>query len=417
MILRLLGLLLIIILVDIYTYFGLLRLTRTNTGKPMRRIILSLHILTSIGFIVAFLIHFIFNGTPGLDYIKFRSYFTYFGIFLLLYIPKIAFSIFLFVDDIITVITKPFRRKKSYMVKRKRPKSIRFFIYPGLIIGIVLFGAVGYGIIWGKSDFKIHDEIISFPNLPESFNGLRIMQISDLHLGSFYSTKALEKAIKIIKAQKVDLILFTGDLVNNVAAETNDYYYILQGMRASLGKYSILGNHDMGDYMKWDSEKANKDNLAKLISFQENVMGFTMLLNKNVIIYRGSDSIALIGVENWGLPPFKKYGNLNVALSEVKAIPFKILLTHDPNHWKAEVVDLTDISLTLSGHTHGGQFGINSPNFKFSPISLLQKNWAGLYNKGNQYLYVNQGLGLIGFPGRVGINPEITIITLRRKSL
>ena len=247
-----------------------------------------------------------------------------------------------------------------------------------------------------------------------AFDGFKVVQISDMHIGSFHGHEnQVKKAIELVNEQKPDLILFTGDLVNNFTEELNGWIPILSNLKAKYGMYSILGNHDYGDYYEWENEAEKAKNLNDLKQAHKNI-GFRLLLNENEKISINNSEIAIVGVENWGLPPFPQYGNLNAAMNGSAEMPFKILMSHDPSHWDAEVIEKTDIDLTLSGHTHGMQFGIEIGNIKWSPVKYKYPRWAGLYKDKDQYLYVNRGFGYIGFPGRVGMPPEITLIELEK---
>ena len=251
-------------------------------------------------------------------------------------------------------------------------------------------------------------------NLPSEFKGLRIIQISDIHSGSLDDPEAVSKGVDLIMREKPDLILFTGDLVNNQAEEVNPYLKIFGQLKAPMGVYSVLGNHDYGDYVSWPSEVAKRENLDALKQHHVD-LGWRLLLNEHVLLERNSQQIALIGIENWGARGFAKYGDMKKAVAGLEHVnvPIKILLSHDPSHWEAEVrKEYRDIDLTLSGHTHGMQFGIDIPGFKWSPVQYVYKQWAGLYQDENQSLYVNRGYGFIGYQGRVGILPEITLIEL-----
>lgn len=286
----------------------------------------------------------------------------------------------------------------------------------GLFSGFLPFFVILYGIFKTLYKFKIHRITIAFNNLPKAFNGLRIVQLSDLHLGSFnYRYHILDKAVKMVNDLKPDCIFITGDLVNNYAWEFQGWEKVFKKLTAKKGKYAILGNHDYGDYSKWDTDDAKQKNFESIKQFYKNI-DFKLLLNESVIIENDEEKTAIIGVENWGYLPFKKYGDLEKAMKQVKAIPFKILLSHDPSRWSKEVVDKTDVALTLSGHTHGMQAGFQYKNLKWSPIKYKYKHWAGLYKKEDQYLYVNRGLGWLGFPGRIGMRPEITIIELKNQT-
>lgn len=286
--------------------------------------------------------------------------------------------------------------------------------YIGFGVTIAMLFAILSGIIWGRWNWKTHVVELPFENLPADSDGLKIVQISDVHVGSFFNKyEKVEKAIQQINQLEADFVFFTGDLVNNLAEEMLGWEPIFSKIEAKKGKYSILGNHDYGDYVPWDKEETKNANLAKLITIHQEI-GFTPLLNEAVELNPG---FWLLGVENWGTAPFRQSGKLEETLENVPADAFKLLLSHDPSHFDEQVVEKTDIDLTLSGHTHGMQFGIERFGIKWSPVSFRYKKWAGLYNIGKQFLYVNRGFGYLGFPGRVGIYPEITLIKLQRSTI
>lgn len=284
----------------------------------------------------------------------------------------------------------------------------------GLIAGFLPFFVIVYAIFKAVYKFKVERVTVSHKDLPKSFDGLKVVQISDLHLGSFnYRYKILDRAVGIINELDADLIVFTGDLVNNFAWELHGWELVLDKLSAKQGKYAILGNHDYGDYSDWDSLEAKKENFGTIKDFFH-AIDFTLLLNDAEILSKGEQNIAILGVENWGLPPFRQDGDLKKALEKAGDASFKILLSHDPSHWSGEVIGKTNIVLTLSGHTHGMQAGIKIMGKQWSPIKYKYKHWAGLYKEQNQFLYVNKGLGWLGFPGRLGMRPEITLIKLKR---
>lgn len=294
-------------------------------------------------------------------------------------------------------------------------KSLLIIPLVGVFFGFLPFFVIVYAVFRAVYRFKVHQVVVKSDLLPQSFIGLRIVQISDLHLGSFnYRYHILDRAIKTINSLKPDFIFFTGDLVNNYAWELNGWEKILKELTAKKGKYSVLGNHDYGDYSKWESEEERNGNFADIKDFHAQI-GFKLLLNEAECIENKGDKIAIVGVENWGNPPFKQYGDLQQSLQGVEDVGFKILLSHDPSHWSEEVVSKTNIALTLSGHTHGMQAGINIKNKEWSPIKYKYKHWAGLYRLGHQFLYVSRGLGWMGFPGRLGMRPEITFIELEKE--
>ena len=282
-------------------------------------------------------------------------------------------------------------------------------------LGAVPLLALLWGMIKGKTDYTVRRVVLRYPNLPASFDGFKILQISDLHTGSFNGNpEPMQRAVRLINAQNADLIVMTGDLVNDRATEVEPHIEALAGIKSELPIFSILGNHDYGDYVSWPSGEAKRENLQRLAGNHAKI-GWRLLLDESYTIRRGADELAVLGVQNWSAHPnFPKHGNLAQAHASSGQAPFKLLLSHDPSHWEAQVLDYKDIDLTLSGHTHGMQFGVNLPTFKWSPVQYSYPQWAGIYEQGLQKLYVNVGLGYLGFPGRVGFLPEITLLELRR---
>jgi uncharacterized protein len=287
-----------------------------------------------------------------------------------------------------------------------------FLSWLGIGIGTSLISSLIYGFS-NKYNYHIRRVPLSFSNLPPAFRGLKIVQISDIHSGSFDNKKAVERGVQMVLDLEPDLILFTGDLINDRATEMMGYEDIFSRLTAPMGVFSTLGNHDYGDYVKWPSEAARNQNIEDLKSLQAG-MGWRLLMNEHVVLKKEGQEIALIGIENWSAKArFPKHGKMSEAYPGAEKYPFKILMSHDPSHWDAEVrPKYRDIDLTLAGHTHGMQFGIEIPGFKWSPVKYVYDEWAGLYEKGSQKLYVNRGYGFIGYPGRVGILPEITLIEL-----
>jgi predicted MPP superfamily phosphohydrolase len=264
-----------------------------------------------------------------------------------------------------------------------------------------------------KYNYRVRRLRLTFDHLPAGFKGIKIVQLSDIHSGSLSNPQAVNRGVARVLAEKPDLILFTGDLVNDMALEMKDYEEIFAQLKAPMGVFSTLGNHDYGDYAWWETPELKKANLDQLKQIQLN-MGWRLLMNEHVVLERGGSEIALIGIENWSAKArFPKYGKMKEAYPGAEKYPFKILMSHDPSHWDAEVrPDYPEIDLTLAGHTHGMQFGVELPGLKWSPVQYIYKEWAGLYEAGRQKLYVNRGFGFIGYPGRVGILPEITVIEL-----
>jgi predicted MPP superfamily phosphohydrolase len=339
------------------------------------------------------------------------------GIFVTQFIVKFIYIFFELAHDIKGLVMK-FRPKKKFrqpLPPADESSTRRDFIRKaGIVIAAVPFMGAIHGIGWGRFRFTVRHSSITFKDLPASFDGLRIVQLSDAHLGGFYGHREkLEEVVDIIRDIKPDLLVFTGDMVNNFATEMDGWVDLWSRMEGRLGKFSILGNHDYGDYSEWTDPELKKQNLTSIIRHQQ-AMGFQVLMNQHVPIEKNGETLYLAGVENWGLPPFKQYGSLPKAMETIPEGAFTILLSHNPDHWTNGVLDDQRIKLMLAGHTHGFQIGIEIGQFKLSPSQLIYKHWAGMYKNGDQYLYVNRGLGYLAFPGRVGIWPEITLIELHR---
>ncbi|MBS1917128.1 MAG: metallophosphoesterase [Bacteroidetes bacterium] len=330
---------------------------------------------------------------------------------------KLLAAVFLLIDDLRRLVQWCsgklfFRNTEGENLSGEGISRSVFLSWIGLGVGGGLFSTLVYGFS-NKYNYHIKRVQLSYDNLPKSFRGLKIVQISDVHSGSFTNKKAVEKGIEKILNENADLILFTGDLVNDRAVEMKDYMDVFNKLKAPMGVFSTLGNHDYGDYVHWDSEEAKRNNLEHVKQIHGE-LGWRLLMNEHVKLERNGEQIALIGIENWSAKArFPKHGKMVEAYPGAEKYPFKILMSHDPSHWDAEVrPKYADIDLTLSGHTHGMQFGVELPGFKWSPVQYVYKQWAGLYEEGKQKLYVNRGYGFIGYPGRVGILPEITVIEL-----
>lgn len=413
----LIPLLLFMLLVDIYTYRGVKPLIARFKNALARQSLTILFWGISI-FIFSCFTLFMF----GIKHVQQSETYIYVGYlvagFSLFYIPKFVFILFVLLKDILGAIAKTikwFRERKKKSVPQfnstKKMERSEFLYQMGIILAAIPFASILYGVTKGKFNYRVMREKISFDHLPKSFKGLKIVQISDMHLGSFNKNfEKIAKAVDLINEQEPDLILFTGDLVNNFAEETNGWAPVLDKMKAKIGKYSIMGNHDYGDYSYWKSPEDKEKNLQAIKDFHKE-MGFKLLLNESETITINDEEIALVGVENWGKPPFPQHGDLNKAINGSSNQAFKILMSHDPSHWDAQVLD-TDIALTFSGHTHGMQFGLERAGIKWSPVQYKYPRWGGLYQKKDQYLYVNRGFGYIGFPGRIGMPPEITLVEL-----
>lgn len=340
---------------------------------------------------------------------------------IMVFISKIIGSVFIALDDIIRLFrwigsyfVKPANAAVETVVQNSHTISrLKFLNYIAVGMAALPFVSFIYGMMKGAFDYRVHSIKVVLPNLPAAFNGLKIVQISDIHAGSFISTTHIEEAVQMVLKQNADVIFFTGDLVNNKAEETDSFIEILSKVKAPMGVYSILGNHDYGDYITWESKEAKTKNFNDIKNAHAQ-FGWKLMMNEHIALKKGDAEIALIGVENWGGNfNFPKYGDLKKAYSGTEKYPVKLLLSHDPSHWSHQVkAEYKDIDLTFSGHTHGFQFGIEIPGFKWSPSQYAYKQWAGLYTEGNQHIYVNRGLGFLGYPGRVGILPEITVMEL-----
>jgi len=334
-----------------------------------------------------------------------------------LFFGKLIASLFFLVDDVrrgaMWLIGKLFSNPSVEISSTSEGITRSAFLsWLGLAAGGTLFGSLVYGFS-NKYRYQVKRVQLAFSNLPAGFKGVKIVHISDIHSGSFTDKNAVMKGVEKILNEKPDLVLFTGDLVNDKAAEMETYIDVFDKLKAPLGVYSTLGNHDYGDYAAWDSPALKEANLARLKEVHA-AMGWRLLMNEHMVLERNGDRIAVLGVENWSAKGrFPKHGRMEQAYPGSEKIPFKILMSHDPSHWDGQVrTTYPDVDLMLSGHTHGMQFGIELPGFKWSPVQYMYKQWAGLYEEGNQKLYVNRGYGFIGYPGRVGILPEITVIEL-----
>lgn len=334
-----------------------------------------------------------------------------FGILMMFISSKIIIALFHFLNQI--------NHKLRQSVKGKNQKKItrsKFLTMSGFALASIPFTSFLYGMVIGRYRFRILKEEISIQNLPNSFEGLKIIQLSDMHLGSFPQNETiLDEAIKMINDLEADYIFFTGDMVNERAIEAEFWIKKIAQLNAKSGKFSVLGNHDYGDYYEHYVGKPEKieENVSRLQAIQEK-MGFQLLRNENILLKKGNESIRLIGLENWGAGHFSKYGDLDKATQGVNNQEVQILLSHDPSHWDEQVLNKTNIDLSLAGHTHGCQMGVETAGFQFSPVQFRYPRWGGLYKENKQQLYVNRGFGYIGYAGRVGMDPEITLLTLKK---
>jgi len=332
------------------------------------------------------------------------------------YFSKTIGMVFLFVDDLqrgIRWVYSLFQKTSTDTSPGEVISRSEFLSKTALIAATVPLGAFAYGIISGAHDYRIRKVAIKLPHLPKEFDGIKIAQLSDIHSGSFWNKTAVKGGVEMVLSEKPDVIFFTGDLVNNESSEIKEYMAVFNKLRAPLGVFSITGNHDYGDYKSWGSKEAKQQNFKDLLTAHKE-LGFDLLLNENRFLEQGGEKLAILGIENWGTR-FSKHGELDKAYRGTEEAAVKLLLSHDPTHWDAQVRPLhKDIDVMFAGHTHGAQFGVNIGDFTWTPVQHIYKQWGGLYQEDNQYLYVNRGFGYLGYPGRVGMPPEITIFELKR---
>jgi predicted MPP superfamily phosphohydrolase len=399
-------------LLDLYVFQVVKSLTQSYSPKARMTLFIVYWAISALVLLLIFLTPYM--STEG--WMKtLRNYVM--AILLGLFIAKLIAAVFFLIDDIRRLVTWAFNRlSRDSVAEAGNTKSgisrSAFLSWIGIIAGGSLFSTLIYG-FRNKYLYEVRNIRLAYENLPAAFRGLRIVQISDVHSGSFNNKEAVSRGVEQVLQQKPDIILFTGDLVNDRATEMHDYMDVFSKLRAPMGVYSTLGNHDYGDYVQWDSPEAKSANLEALKNVHKE-LGWNLLMNEHKVFERNGESIALLGIENWGAKGrFPKYGKMAEAYAGSEKVPFKILMSHDPSHWDAQVrTEYPDVDLMLAGHTHGMQFGIEIPGFKWSPVQYMYDQWAGLYEQGRQKLYVNRGYGFIGYPGRVGIMPEITVIDL-----
>lgn len=392
---------------DIYI-FQALRVVMSDYSVLTRRILTAVYFTISI---VLFVGITLYNQLDPKQFANLRLFIT--TAFFITLLGKLIAALFVLVDDgrrLVAWISGFLPSKSEEQADLSRSE---FLSKSALIAGTVPIAVFSFGIISGAHDYRVRRRIINSPKLPKAFHGIRLAQISDIHTGSFFNKTAVAGGVDMLNAEKPDLVFFTGDLVNNQSDEAKPYLDIFKSITAPLGVYSTMGNHDYGDYRSWATPEAKQADVKQLHDMHR-YMGWDILLNENRVITQGSEQLAILGLENWGAGRFSKYGDLAKTYQGTEEVPFKILLSHDPSHWDAQVrPDYPDINLQLAGHTHGMQFGIEIGDFRWSPSKFIYKQWADMYQDGDQYLYVNRGYGYLGYPGRVGILPEITIIELR----
>ncbi len=403
----------ILLLMDTYI-FQAIKTVSLSASPKLKVVIYSVYWVLSAIAIICFLL-FVFTEQSFMGK-KFRTYL--FATFIGLFLAKLVAVVFFFVDDVRRVIQ--WISLKLFFDKPVAPAMYAdgisrsaFLSWFGLAAGGSIFGSLLYGFS-NKYNYRIKRLQLRYDHLPAAFKGLKIIHISDIHSGSFTDKKAVQRGVEKIQLEKPDIILFTGDLVNDRSTEMADYMDVFNKLNAPMGVFSSLGNHDYGDYVRWPYAGVSKDQNLENLKKVHAELGWRLLMNEHVVLEKDGAEIALLGIENWSNKArFPKHGRMDLAHQGTEKYPFKILLSHDPSHWDAEVkTKYTDVDLMLSGHTHGMQFGVEIPGFKWSPVQYMYKQWAGLYEDGKQKLYVNPGFGFIGYPGRVGILPEITVIEL-----
>lgn len=400
------------LLIDIYVFMAVRTVSQNSTERVKWTVYAAYWIISGAGLVIIMLFPYLQVFQTN---IFFRNY--VFAILAGLFFAKIIGSTVFLFDDLrrgaMWLMSKLFSSTGAHFADQGSGISRSTFLsWLGIALGGTLFGTLLYGFS-NKYNYQVKKIKLAFDNLPASFKGLKIIHISDIHSGSFTDKAAVKRGVDMVLQTQPDLILFTGDLVNDKADEMKDYIDVFNLVKAPMGVYSTLGNHDYGDYVTWPTEQAKKENLERLKNVHAQ-LGWRLLMNEHVVLEKNKEQIALLGIENWSaFGNFPKYGKMNEAYPGSEKYPFKILMSHDPSHWGAEIKPkYPDIDIMLSGHTHGMQFGVENPYFKWSPVQWFYKEWAGLYETGKQKLYVNRGYGFIGYPGRVGIMPEITLIEL-----
>jgi predicted MPP superfamily phosphohydrolase len=448
-----------IIIIDAITFAGFLNDFSWSGSMPA----VLIYWIIPVIFITSLQLYgrkFLASNRPGF----FAGFYVFAGYFLAFYVPKLFYAVFILTEYALKIVAYPVSLIFPDILNTNIPFGefmiggpLNFISLIVLPLSLLSFIVILAGMAFGRFNFKVRHMGIDSPDLPSHFDGFKLIQISDLHLGSLYGHEdKIRKVVDLINRESPDIIVFTGDLVNNLAAEAEGWTEILNEMKSRYGNFSILGNHDYGEYYNWPSEEARQENMNDLLAAHKD-SGFTVLLNQsarislngqnnvtgnlnitgqkssddkgdhlNITGQKSSDDkgdqqnsnqeIFVAGVENWGLPPFKQYGDLEKALVDIPEKAYTILLSHDPSHWDAEVLNKSTVNLTLSGHTHGMQFGIRTKKFKWSPVQMKYPRWIGLYQQGYRYLHVNPGLGYIGYAGRIWIPPEISVITLKKSN-
>ena len=394
----------IYVVLDIYAFQAFKTVTR-HTWTYYLYLLFSLLVLANL--------LYQWNYAPGEGFSGARGYAM--GFFLAFFVPKLILFVLLFGEDIVRMTVGGFQKLTYSGGSSAIPSRRKFISQIALGVAAVPFASLLYGMYQGRYNYKVFKHTLYFDDLPNAFDGYRISQISDIHSGSFDNPDKIQYGIDLLNEQQSDMVLFTGDLVNNKASEMEAWKEKFSGIKARDGVYSVLGNHDYGDYVNWESARAKEENLERLKKVHGE-MGWNLLLNEHRFVEKNGQRIALVGVENWGVGGFKKAGDVDLAAKGLTEDDFKVLLSHDPSYWQEKIKsDPKKYHLTLSGHTHGMQFGIEIPGwFRWSPVQYRYENWAGIYEEMGRYLNVNRGFGYLAYPGRVGIWPEVSVIELRK---
>ena len=405
---------LIILSIDIY-YYRALKTSVQNFNSLIKNSLKIGYWLFTLATIIFmfFAASYFLDKTPKFA----RTYIM--GVIMIIGVSKLVGTIFIIIYDLVHLLLwvgLKIRKANKTTDSKISISRFDFIKKTALIASIIPFSTLMFGVLKSAFDYTIHRQKLKIPRLPASFDGLKIVQISDIHSGSFISNNPLEKAVEMIMKEQPDLVFFTGDLVNEITEEALPFIETLSKITAPLGVFSILGNHDYGDYFYPKGDVKSREHNYNLMKAVHQKLGWNLLLNKHHIVTKNNERLAILGVENWGKESrFQKFGDIDKAKKGCLDTDVKLLLSHDPTHWDAHVLPHhPDIAVTFSGHTHGMQFGVEIPGFRWSPSQYLYKNWAGWYAQNKQQLYVNRGLGFIGYPGRVGILPEITVFTLHK---
>ncbi len=405
--------------ISLYGYSGLKRLFAGRSPLPYKRLAISVFWLLDAFFIVFSLLWILYIRVKDIpDFTLYRLHFYLTGVYTLIFLPKLFFAIFVLMHDLKNLLSGLFMRIYGLLaIKGKAFDALlnsKGLLMAGVFVAVIVLLWTVYGLTAGRHQFRKETVALYFEDLPHSFDGYRVVHFSDTHLGSFPRKGPVIRGLEMISELEADVVLFTGDLINNHPAEAAPFVRHFRAITPPDGKFAVLGNHDLGDYRTWSTIEDAEAEEHKMEHLHQE-LGFHLLRNDHVFLHRANDSIMLAGVDNWGLDPFKQLGDLEKALGEHTGYPFQIMLSHDPSHWREEIIPKTDVELTLSGHTHAMQMGVHTRFFSWSPSAWIYSEWAGIYRERDQKIYVNRGFGYLSLPGRIGMPPEITLIILRRQ--